>query len=153
MVQLLSTAVVRCSPSPILGRELPCTALRQEHSCSRHQHCPQTLLPMPFPIKASNCQIWSLGGDLMDSSTAGTASFFPVRNSYTSDTYIALISFSQILEALPLLRKTTEGFFLFFSFHSASPPGTGKHWISQQANPGTPPHLSPMVTFPSPSPW
>lgn len=86
MVQLLSTAVVRCSPSPILGRELPCTALRQEHSCSRHQHCPQTLLPMPFPIKASNCQVWSLGGDLMDSSTAGTASFFPVRNSYTSDT-------------------------------------------------------------------
>lgn len=52
----------------------------------------------------------------MDSSTAGTASFFPVRNSYTSDTYIALISFSQILEALPLLRKTTEGFFLFFFF-------------------------------------
>lgn len=82
MVQLLSTAVVRCSPSPILGRELPCTALRQEHSCSRHQHCPQTLLPMPFPIKVSKCQIWSLGGDLMDSSTAGTASFFPVRNSY-----------------------------------------------------------------------
>lgn len=49
----------------------------------------------------------------MDSSTAGTASFFPVRNSYTSDTYIALISFSQTLEALPLLRKTTEGFFFF----------------------------------------
>lgn len=52
----------------------------------------------------------------MDSSTAGTASFFPVRNSYTSDTYIALISFSQILEALPLLRKATDGFFLFFFF-------------------------------------
>lgn len=61
----------------------------------------------------------------MDSSTAGTASFFPVRNSYTSDTYIALISFSQTLEALPLLRKTTEGFFLFFFPTHHHPQGQG----------------------------
>lgn len=79
----------------------------------------------------------------MDSSTAGTASFFPVRNSYTSDTYIALISFSQILEALPLLRKATEGFFLFFFF----PPT--QHHPQGQGSTGSPSRLTQalLLTF------